>query len=144
MAPSPRSFGASLPSHSPHHFVPFVSMGGECTPLAGCLQPPIGATRYGCQGLMAPLPVTSGVTRPSLSSAHPFLPTWSSPTHPLPTMGGSAAPAARRARAIDQGLQRLAYNMSSLRHADAHPWVVDTLNAVALELEYWYRRHSIR
>ncbi len=58
-------------------------------------------------------------------------------------MEGSVALAARRAQAIDQGLQRLAYNMSSLRHADAHPWVVDTLNAVALELQYWYQRHSI-
>jgi hypothetical protein len=28
MAPSPMSFGVSTPSHSPHHFVPFVSMGG--------------------------------------------------------------------------------------------------------------------
>jgi hypothetical protein len=26
-APSPMSFGASMPLHSPHHFVPFVSMG---------------------------------------------------------------------------------------------------------------------
>jgi hypothetical protein len=44
MAPSPMSFGASMPSHSPHHFVPFVSMGGECTPSASCSQPPTGAT----------------------------------------------------------------------------------------------------
>jgi hypothetical protein len=29
MAPSPRSFGASMPSHSPHQLMPFASMGGE-------------------------------------------------------------------------------------------------------------------
>jgi hypothetical protein len=51
-------------------------------------------------------------------------------------MGGSAALAACCASAFDRGLQHLAYSMSSLRHADAHPWVVDTLNAVALELQY--------
>jgi hypothetical protein len=88
MAPSPMFFGASTPLHSPYHFVLFVSMGGECTPSTGCSQPLTGAARYGRQGLMAPLPVISGATRPSPSSASPFLLTRSSPTHPLPTKGG--------------------------------------------------------
>ncbi len=119
MAPSPMSFGASMPLHSPHHFVPFVSMGGECTPLTGCLQPPTGATRYGRQGLMVPSPITSGVTRPSPSLARPFLPTRSSPTHPLPMMGGSAASAA--CRVLECSHQRLAFTMSKCpRFADAN------------------------
>jgi hypothetical protein len=80
--------------HSPHHFVPFASTGGECTPSASHSQPPTGATQYGCQGLMVPLPVTSGAARPSPNLAFPFLLTWSSPTHLLPMMGGSAALAA--------------------------------------------------
>jgi hypothetical protein len=58
--------------HSPNHFVPFTSTGGECTLSAGRLQPLTGATPHGRQGTMAPLPVTTGVARPSLSSAHPF------------------------------------------------------------------------
>jgi hypothetical protein len=99
MAPSPMSFVASTPSHSPHHFVPFVSMGGECTPSAGCSQPPTGVTQHGCQGSMAPLLLTSGAARPSPSLARPFSLTWSSPTHSLPTMGGSSASAACRALA---------------------------------------------
>jgi hypothetical protein len=72
MASLPMSFGASMPLRSPHHFVPFVSVGGECTPLAGRSQLPTGATRYGCQGSMAPSPITSGATRLSPISAHPF------------------------------------------------------------------------
>ncbi len=99
MSPSLMSFGASTPSHLPHHFVPFVSMGGGCTPSAGCSQSPTGVIGYGCQGSMAPLPVNSGTARPSPSLAHLFLPTWSSPTYPLPTMGGSPASAACRALA---------------------------------------------
>jgi hypothetical protein len=143
MEPSPMSFGASTPLHSPHHFVPFVSMGGEFTPSAGCLQPPTGATRYGRQGSMVPLPVTSGATRPSPSSAHPFLPTRSSPTHPLPTMGGSAASAA--CRALERSHQHFASTMSKCPgFADANPWVMETINTVALELQCWYQRHSIR
>jgi hypothetical protein len=99
MAPSPMAFGVSTRSHSPHHFAPFVSMGGECTPPAGHSQPPTGVTRYGRQGSMAPSPITSGAARPSPSSAHPLLSTWSSPTHPQPTMGGSASSVACRALA---------------------------------------------
>ncbi len=76
MAPSPRSFGASMPSHSshqlmpfasmggewhsPHHFMPFASTGGECTPSAGCPQPPTGATPHGHQGMMRPRPLPQG------------------------------------------------------------------------------------
>jgi hypothetical protein len=143
MAPSPMSFGASMPLHSPHHFVPFVSMGGECTPSAGCSQPPTEATRYGRQGSMAPLPVTSGATRPSPSLARTFLPTRSSPTHPLPTMGGSAALVA--CRPLECSHQRLASTMSKRPgFADANPWVMETINAVALKLQCWYQRHSIR
>jgi hypothetical protein len=137
MAPLPMSFGVSTPLHSPHHFIPFVSMGGECTPLAGCLQPPTGATRYGRQGSMAPSPITSGATRPSPSSAHPFLSTWSSPTHPLPMMGGSAALTA--CRALERSHQRLASTMSKCPgFADATLWVMETINAVALELQCCY------
>jgi hypothetical protein len=143
MAPSPMSFGVSTSLHSPHHFVPFVSMGGECTPSAGRLQPPTGATRYGHQGLMAPLPVTSGATRPSPSSARPFLLTWSSPTHPLPMMGGSAA--LETCCVLECSHQHLAFTMSKCpRFADANPWVMETINAVALELQCWYQQHSIR
>jgi hypothetical protein len=122
--------------HSPHHFVPFASTWEECTPLAGCPQLPTGATPHSCQRTMVPSPVTTGAARPSQSLAHPFLPTRSSPSHP-PTMGRSAALTARRACAIDQGLQHLAYKMSSQDHADAHAWVLNTVNAVALELQYW-------
>jgi hypothetical protein len=94
-------------------------------------------------GLMAPSPATTEVATPSPSLAHPFLPTWSSPTHPLPTMGGSAALAA--CRALERSRQRLASTMS--KHpgfADANPWVMEEINAVARELQCWYQRHSIR
>jgi hypothetical protein len=135
MAPLPMSFGASMPSHFPHHFVPFVSMGGECTPSAG--QPLIGATRYGRQGSMAPLPITSRATRPSPSSACTFLPTRSSPTHPLPTLGGSTPSVA--CRALECSHQHLASTMSKYPgFADANPWVMETINTVALELQCWY------
>jgi hypothetical protein len=143
MAPLPMYLGASTPLHPPQHFIPFVSMGGECTLSAGCLQPLTGATRNGCQGSMAPSPITSGVTRPSPSLAHPFLPTRSSPTQPLPTMGGSAPLVA--CRALERSHQRLASTMSKCPgFADANPWVMETINAVALELQCWYQRYSIR
>jgi hypothetical protein len=163
MAPSPMSFGASMPSHSPHHFVPFVSMGGECTPSAGRLQLPTRATRYGCQGSMVPLPVTSGAARPSPSLAHPFSPTWSSPTHPLPMMGGSTASAACRALAwahpaysappspfadkLSLLVVRLAY---SFYQSPVVPGCeeltaieIAAINAVVSALQHWYQRHSI-
>jgi hypothetical protein len=54
-------------------------------------------------------------------------------------MGGSATLAAHHARANGQGCQRLAYYMYSMQHAEAHPWVVDALNAVDPELQYWYQ-----
>ncbi len=101
------SYGASMPSNSPHHFMPFVSMGGECIPSASHTQPPIGATRYGRQGSMAPLPITSWVARPSPSLAHPFLPTRSPPSHPPTNMvgsKGSMAPLPTPQRAAKQSL----------------------------------------
>ncbi len=94
-------------------------------------------------GSMAPSPATTEAAKPSPSSAHPFLPTRSSPTHPLPTMGGSAALTASRALVRSQ--QRLALLTISdcPGFADAHPWVMEDVNAVARELQCWYRRHSI-
>jgi hypothetical protein len=94
-------------------------------------------------GSMAPSPATTEAATPSPSLARPFLPTRSSPTHPQPTMGGSAALAA--CRALERSHQRLASTMS--KHpgfADANPWVMEEINAVARELQFWYRRHSIR
>jgi hypothetical protein len=134
MAPSPATTEAAMPSLSlahpstsarsyPSH--PHQTMGGIP------------------EGSMAPSPATTEAATPSPSSAHPFLPTWSSPIHPLPTMGGSADSAA--CRALERSHQHLASTMS--KHpgfADAYPWVMEALNAVALELQCWYRRHSIR
>jgi hypothetical protein len=94
-------------------------------------------------GSMAPSPATTEAAKPSPSSAHPFLPTRSSPTHPLPTMGGSAASAA--GRAMPRSHQRLAFTVSTLPgFADKSPWVMKAVNAVAHELQCWYRQHSIR
>jgi hypothetical protein len=94
------------------------------------------------KGLMAPSPATTEGATPSPSSARPFLPTWSSPTHPLPTMGGSAASAA--CRALKRRHHCLAFTVSKCPgFADANPWVMANINTVALELQYWYRRHSI-
>jgi hypothetical protein len=91
---------------------------------------------------MALLPATTEAATPSPSSARPFLPTWSSPTHPLSTMGGSAASTA--CRALKRSQQHLAFAIHGPGFADANPWVMATINAVALELQCWYRRHSIR
>ncbi len=89
-------------------------------------------------GLMAPSPATTEAATPLPSSARPFLPTWSSPTHPLPMMGGSAALAA--CRALERSQQRLAFTMSKCPgFTDANPWVMETINAVALELQCWYQ-----
>ena len=91
---------------------------------------------------MAPSPATTEAAKPSPSSAHPFLPTRSSPTHPLPTMGGRAASAA--SRAMSRGLQHLAFAMSTdPGFTDKNPWVMEAVNAVARELQCWYQRHSI-
>jgi hypothetical protein len=110
----------------------------------GCTTNAVGASPpdHLAKGLMAPLHATTEAATPSPSSAHPFLPTWSSPTHPLPTMGGSAALVARRA--LERSRQRLALAMSKYPgFADEHPWVIKNINAVALELQCWYQQHSI-
>ncbi len=92
---------------------------------------------------MAPSPATTEAAKPSPSSAQPFLPNRSSPTHPLPTMGGSAASAA--SCAMPPSHQCLAFTMSTHPgFADKNPWVMKAVNAVARELQCWYRRHSIR
>jgi hypothetical protein len=58
-------------------------------------------------------------------------------------MGGSAALAA--CRALERSQQHLAFTMSKCPgFADANPWVMETINAVAHELQSWYQRHSIR
>jgi hypothetical protein len=131
--------GSTMPSAAPaaspsHHLVSFASMGG------GSHHTRPHDRSYGS---MAPSPATTEAAKPSLSSAHPFLPTRSSPTHPLPTMGGRAALAASRALVRSQ--QRLAFIMSECPgFADANPWVMEDINSVARELQCWYRRHSIR
>jgi hypothetical protein len=57
-------------------------------------------------------------------------------------MGGSAASAARHA--LERSQQHLALAMSKYPgFADEHPWVMKNINAVALELQCWYQRHSI-
>ena len=89
------------------------------------------------EGLMAPLPATTEAATLLPSSAHPFLLTRSSPTHPLPTMGGSAASAA--SCALEHSQQRMAFPMSECPgFADANPWVMEDINAVAFELQCWY------
>jgi hypothetical protein len=58
-------------------------------------------------------------------------------------MGGSAALAA--GQALPRSLERLAFAMSTdPGFADKNPWVMEAVNAVARELQCWYRRHSIR
>jgi hypothetical protein len=131
--------GSTMPSVAPaayssRHLVPFASMGGGS---------PHTRPHDRSYGSMAPLPATTEAATPSPSSAHPFLLTWSSPTHPLPTMGGSAASAA--CRALERSQQPLAFTMSKCPgFADANPWVMETINAVAHELQCWYQRHFIR
>jgi hypothetical protein len=124
----------AAPAASPsHHIVSFASMGGG--------SPHTRPHDCSC-GSMAPLPATTEAAKPSPSSAHPFLPTWSPPTHPLPTMGGSAASAA--GHAMPRSHQHLAVTMSSHPgFADKNPWVMEAVNAVARELQCWYRQHSI-
>jgi hypothetical protein len=131
--------GSTMPSAAPaaspsHHLMSLVSMGG------GSPNTQLHDRSYGS---MAPSPAITEAAKPSPSSAHPLLPTWSSPTHPLPTMGGSAASAA--SRAMSRSLQRLAFAMSTdPGFTDKNPWVMEAVNAVARELQCWYRRHSIR
>ncbi len=121
-----------------------TTMGGEYGPTAAPPMPSAQASPPDClaKGLMAPSPATTEAAMPLLSSAHPFLLTRSSPTHPLPTMGGSAALAASRALLCSQ--QCMAFTMSTCPgFADANPWVIEEINAVAHELQCWYQRHSI-
>ncbi len=90
------------------------------------------------EGSMAPLPATTEAAMPSLSLARPFLPTRSSPTHPLPTMGGGGAALAADP-ALTCSLQRLAFAVSTNPgFADENPWVMKAVNAVARELQCWY------
>ncbi len=131
--------GSMMPSAAPAaysscHLMPFASMGGGS---------PHTRPHNRLYGSMAPSPATTEAAMPLPSLAHPFLPSRSSPTHPLPTMGGSAALAA--CHALECSHQRLASTMS--KHpgfADANPWVMEEINAVARELLCWYQRHSIR
>jgi hypothetical protein len=132
--------GSTMPSAAPAaspscHLVSSVSMGGGSP-----------HTRpHDCSyGSMAPSPATTEAAKPSPSSAHPFLPTRSSPTHPLPTMDGSAALAASRAMPCSH--QHLAFTVSTLTIfankntgvANKNPWVMEAVNAVARELQCWY------
>jgi hypothetical protein len=95
------------------------------------------------EGSMAPSPATTEAATPLPSSARPFLLTRSSPTHYLPTMGGSAAWAA--GRAMERSHQRLAFTMSTCPgFADKNPWVMVAINTVARELQCWYRQHTFR
>jgi hypothetical protein len=124
---------AAPTAYSFRHLMPFASMGGGS---------PHTRQHNRSYGSMAPLPATTEVATPSPSSARLFLPTWSSPTHPLPTMGGSAALVA--CHALERSQQRLAFTMSKCPgFADANPWVMANINAVAREFQCWYRRHSI-
>jgi hypothetical protein len=130
--------GSTTPSVAPAaspscHLVSFASRGGGS---------PHTRPHDRSFGSMAPSPATTEATKPLPSSAPPSLPTPSSPTHPLPTIGGSAASAARRA--LSRGMQRLAFAMSTRPKFADKPWVMEAVNAVARELQFWYRRHSIR
>jgi hypothetical protein len=122
--------GSTMPSAAPAaspslHLVSFASMGGGS---------PHTRPHDRSYGSMAPSPATTDAAKPSPSSDHPFLLTRSSPTHPLPTMGGSAALAA--GRALSRGLQRLAFAMSTdPGFTDKNPWVMEAVNSVAHELQ---------
>jgi hypothetical protein len=125
--------GSTMPSAAPAaysscHLEPFASMGG------GSPHTRLHDRSYGS---MAPSPAITEAATPLPSSARPFLPTRSSPTHPLPTMRGSAALVV--CRALECSHQRLASTMS--KHpgfADENPWVMEEINAVARELQCWY------
>ncbi len=126
----PSAASAASPSC---HLVSFTSRGGGS---------PHTWPHNRSYGSMAPSPATTEAAKRLPSSAHPFLPTRSSPTHPLPTMGGSAASAA--GHALPRSHQRLAFAMSPHPgFADKNPWVMEAVNAVTRELQCWYRRHSI-
>jgi hypothetical protein len=133
MAPSPANTEATPPLPSlAHHSMPARSYLSHPHRTMGGIP----------KGSMAPLPATTEAATPLPSLARPFLPTRSSPTHPLPKMGGSAALAA--SHALERSQQRMAFTMSKCPgFADANPWVMEDINAVARELQCWYRRHSI-
>ena len=128
--PLPPVGGSTMPpmsltqplEHSPCRSVTFGSMGGEYTPTARPTMPLEGAPQTGCLSSLAQ-PSLPARSRTHLLLLNPPPPPtgWGgrSPTHTLLTVGESAALA--ESRANDQGLQRLAFLMSSLRHADAHP-----------------------
>jgi hypothetical protein len=133
---------------------PLPATTAAATPLPSLAHPSTPARSYPShpnqtmggipKGSMAPSPATTEAAMPSPSSARPFLPTWSSPIHPLPMIGGSAALAACRVLARARSHQRLAFAMSKYPgFADENPWVMKAINAVARELQCWYRRHSI-
>ncbi len=125
--------GSTMPSAAPAaspscHLVSFASMGRGS---------PHTRPHDRSYGSMAPSPATTEAAKPSPRSAHPILLTRSSPTHPLPTMGGSAASAA--GRAMPRSHQHLAFTMSTHPgFADKNPWVMEAVNAVAHELQCWY------
>jgi hypothetical protein len=154
MAPSPRSFGASTPSHFPHQLMPFVSMGGEWHSPHHFM--PFASTMYSLGWLSAAadrgdttrLPRDDGALAryhrgsKAITKLGPSFLANSIISLPPTNNGGERRLGGKPCYC--QGIQHLAYLMSSLRHADAHPWGVDALNAVTLELQYWYQRHSIR
>jgi hypothetical protein len=124
---------------------PLLHQQGSTTPSA-CDLPSTQASPpdHLAKGLMAPFPATTEAAMPSPSLARPFLLTRSSPTHPLPMMGGSAALASCRVLARTRSHQHLAFAMSQYPgFADEHPWVMENINAVARELQCWYQQHSI-
>jgi hypothetical protein len=134
MAPSPANTEATPPSLSlAHHSTPARSYPSHPHQTMGGIP----------EGSMATSPATTEAATPLPSLARPFLLTRFSPTHPLPTMGGSAALAA--SHALERSQQHMAFTMSKCPgFADANPWVMEDINAVARELQCWYRRHSIR
>jgi hypothetical protein len=121
MEPSPAITEAATPSPSLAH---------PSTPARSYPSHPHRTMGGIPEGLMAPSPATTEAATPSPSSACPFLPTRSSPTHPLPKMGGSATSAACRAKKHNQ--RRLAFAIHGPGFADANPWVMATINTVAL------------
>jgi hypothetical protein len=130
LPPSATCWGSTTPltsltqplEHSPCPSVTFGSMGGEYTLTTRPTMPLEGAPQTGCPSSLAQPSLPARLTTHLLLSNPPPPPTGQggcSPTHTLLTVGESAALA--ESRANDQGLQRLAFLMSSLRHADAHP-----------------------
>jgi hypothetical protein len=137
--PHDRSYGSMAPSPANTEATPPLPSLAHPSPPAWSYPSHPHQTMGGTlEGSMAPSPATTEAATPSPCLACPFLPTRSSPTHPLPTMGGSAALAA--SRALERSQQHLAFPMSKCPgFADANPWVMKNINAVARELQCWYR-----